>query len=100
MTTPSSPSGQKVSQQYVLMAMAEGALMIGVVLFFIIGPQTTLLVVLAAIAFAIGLVLAVMTIYRAVPLMSEPSTRFIGYLSVVLVVTGPIVLYAVSQFLL
>jgi hypothetical protein len=99
MTMPTAPANQQITRQFLLTAVAEGGLMLAIVLFFILEPQTTLTIVGAAIAAAVGLVTAVYAIYRAVPLMSEPTTRTVGYLSVGLIVTGPIVLFAVSQFI-
>ena len=99
MTLPPTSPSKAVTQQFLLTALAEGALMLGIVLFFIIEPQTTLTIALAAVASAIGLVVGVYAIYRAVPLMSEPATRMVGYVSVVLIVVGPLMLFAVSQFI-
>jgi hypothetical protein len=101
MTVPPTPrpAGTQVTQQFLLTALAEGAFMVGVVFFFIIEPQSALTIAVAAVATAIGLVAAVYAIYRAVPLMSDPTTRMAGYLSVALIVTGPIVLFAVSQLI-
>ena len=99
MTTPPTPTASATAKQLLLTALAEGALLVGITLFFIVEPQTTLTVVLAAIAIAIGLVIGVYAIYRAVPLMSEPATRTLGYLSIALIVVGPVMLFAVSQFL-
>jgi glucose uptake protein GlcU len=100
MTAPLTPTPSKqVTQQFVLTSLAEGALMVGIVLFFIIEPQTTLTIVLAAVASAVGLVIGIYAIYRAVPLMSEPATRMVGYISVALIVVGPLTLFAVSQFI-
>jgi hypothetical protein len=101
MTVPPAPrpANRQVTQQFLLTALAEGAFMLGIVFFFIIEPRSTLTIVVAAVATALGLVAAVYAIYRAVPLMSEPTTRTVGYLSVALIVTGPIMLFAVSQFI-
>lgn len=99
MTMPPRPANPQITRQFLLTAVAEGALMLAIVLFFIMEPQTTVTIVGAAIAAAVGLVAGVYAIYRAVPLMSEPTTRIVGYVSVVLIVTGPIVLFAVSQFI-
>ena len=101
MTVPPTPrpASSQVTQQFLLTGLAEGGLIVGIVLFFIIEPQTTFTIVAAALAAALGMVAAVYTVYRAVPLMSDPSTRMVGYLSVALIVTGPLVLFAVSQFI-
>ena len=99
MTMPPRPANPQITRQFVLTSVAEGALMLAIVLFFFIEPQSILTIVGAAIAAAIGIVVGVYAIYRAVPLMSEPSTRIVGYVSVALLVTGPIVLFAVSQFI-
>ena len=101
MTAPvtPTPTSKQVTQQFLLTGLAEGALMVGIVLFFIIEPQTTLTIVLAAVASAVGLVIGIYAIYRAVPLMSEPTTRMVGYVSVALIVIGPLTLFAVSQFI-
>ena len=99
MTVPPASPSKAITQQFLLTALAEGGLMIGIVLFFLVEPQTTLTIVLAALATAVGLVIGVYAIYRAVPLMSEPTTRMIGYVSVALIVVGPLTLFAVSQFI-
>jgi hypothetical protein len=99
MSSSPTPAASVTAKQLVLTAFAEGALLVGIALFFIVEPQTTLTVVLAAIAIAIGLVVGVYAIYRAVPLMSEPATRTLGYLSIALIVVGPLMLFAVAQFL-
>ena len=101
MTVPPTPTpaSKQVTRQFMLTALAEGTLMAGVALFFIVEPQTALTIALAAVASAIGLVVGVYAIYRAVPLMSEAATRIVGYLSVALIVAGPLMLFAVSQFL-
>jgi hypothetical protein len=100
MTVPPTPTpaSKQVTQQFALTALAEGGLIVGIVLFFIVEPQTTVTIVLAALAAAMGLVVGIYAIYKAVPLMSEPTTRMIGYLSVSLIVIGPLVVFAVSQF--
>jgi hypothetical protein len=99
MTMPPAPPNQQVTRQFMLTAVAEGGLMLAIVLFFIVEPQSTVTIVGAALAAAVGLVAGIYAIYRAVPLMSEPTTRMVGYVSVALIVTGPIVLFAVSQFI-
>ena len=98
MTAPRPPANVQTSRQLVLAALAESGLLVGITVFFWVRPQTTLTIVLAAVPFAIGLALAIVTIYRAVPLLSEPQTRTIGYISIALLVVGPITLFAVSQF--
>src|SRR5687767_7112426 len=99
MTMPPATPGQQKTRQLLLTSVAEGALMLAIVLFFIIEPQSTLTIAGAAVAAAIGLVVGVYAVYRAVPLMSDPTTRLVGYVSVALIVAGPIVLFAVSQFI-
>ncbi|CAN5529911.1 hypothetical protein BH10ACT7_BH10ACT7_04860 [soil metagenome] len=99
MTLPPATPDKRVSLQFVYAAFAEGLLLVGVVLFFMIEPQTVLTVVLAAVAFAVGLVAAVFAIYKAVPLMAEPQTRTIGYLTIAIIVGGPLLVFAISQFI-
>ena len=99
MTTPQSSPDKRVTQQLIYAAFAEGLLLAGVVLYFMIEPQTTVTVVLAAIAFAIGLVADVFAIYKAVPLMSEPQTKMIGYLTIAIIIGGPLLVFAISQFI-
>lgn len=99
MSQPSASPDKRVSRQFLYAAFAEGLLLAGVVLFFIIEPQTVLTVVLAAVAFAIGLVAAVFAIYKAVPLMSEPQTKMIGYVTIAIIVGGPLIVFALSQFI-
>ena len=99
MTMPPRPANPQITRQFLVTAVAEGGLMLAIVLFFIIEPQTTLTIVGAALAAAVGLVAGIYAIYRAVPLMSEPTTRAVGYLSIALIVISPIVLFAVSQFI-
>jgi glucose uptake protein GlcU len=99
MTTPTKQPDGRIARQFVLTAIAEGALMIAIVLFFLVEPQTTLTIALAAIAAAVGLVVGVLAIYRAVPLMSEPTTRIVGYVSVALIVVGPLTLLAITPFI-
>jgi hypothetical protein len=100
MTVPQPPTpSMLISRQFVLIALAEIPLMAGIVLFFFIEPQTTLTIVLAAIAFAIGLVAAVYAIYRAVQLMSEPTTRLVAYVTIASIIGGPLMVFAVSQLI-
>ena len=99
MSLPPSTPDKRVTQQFLYAAVAEGLLLAGVVLFFMIEPQTVLTVVLAAIAFAVGLVAAVFAIYKAVPLMSEPQTKMIGYITIAIIVGGPLLVFALSQFI-
>ena len=99
MSLPPATPDRRITMQFLYTALAEGALLIAVVLFFIIEPQTMLTVIGAAIAFVVGLVVGIFAIYKAVPLMSEPATRRVGYVSVALIVTGPLMLFAVSQFI-
>lgn len=96
MTEPRLPADKRVTAQFIRLAVAEGLLMLGVLLYFYIRPQTTVTTVLAAVALALGIVAAVWTIYKAVPLMAEPATRTIGYASLVFVVGAPLILYATS----
>ena len=97
MTTPQPPApNPRITQQFLFTAVTEGLLILGVVLLFIIEPQTTLTLVLAAAALAIGLVGAVFTIYRAVRLMDEPNGRNVAYLSILLIVLGPLMVFGVS----
>lgn len=88
-----------VPRQFVIAATAETGLLLAVFLFFILKPQTTLTVALAAIAAAVGIVAGVVAIYRAVGMMSEPATRSIAWISILLIITGPIVLLAVTPFI-
>ncbi|MDO7882514.1 hypothetical protein [Antiquaquibacter soli] len=93
--TPPAP-GAATTRQFLLAALAEGALLLSIVLLEFLPAELPFLVVSAAL-FAVGLVLAVSTIYRAVRLMVDPATRSVAYLSIALVVGGPIVLWAVLQ---
>lgn len=97
MTTPQPPApNPRITQQFLFTAVAESLLILGVVLLFYITPVTTLTMVIAAIALALGLVAAVYTIYCAVRLMQEPTGRTVAYLSILLVVFGPIMIFALS----
>ncbi len=98
MSAPRPPVSPPAARQLVLAAMAESGLLVGITVYFWVQPRSFLTIALAAVAFAIGLALAVITIYRAVPLISEPQTRTVGYLSIALLVVAPIALFAVSQF--
>lgn len=95
--TPASPD-KRVPQQLVRAALAEGLLIVGVALYFFVAPQSVLTIVLSALAFVAGVIVAVFAIYKAVPLMSEPATRSIGYVTVAIIIIGPILVFAVSQF--
>lgn len=99
MTMPTPTSDPRITRQFLYAATAEGLLLAGIALFFIVEPQTVLTITLAAIAFALGAIAAVWAIYKAVPLMTEPQTRTVGYLTIALVIGGPILLFAVSQFI-
>ena len=99
MTTTPPAANNTVTQQFLFTAIAEGLLLLGVLLLFFIGPLTPLPMVLAAVALALGLVAAIFTIYRAVRLMNEPRTRILGYMSIAFVVGGPLLLFAVSFLL-
>lgn len=96
MTTTPPAANKDVTQQFLFTAIAEGLLLVGVALLFIIEPLTPLTTVLAALALALGLVAAVFTIYGAVRLMNEPRTRMLGYVSIALVVVAPLLLFAVN----
>lgn len=99
MTTTPPAANKDIAQQFLFTAVAEGLLLLGVFLLFFIGPLTPLLMVLAAVALALGVVAAIFTIYRAVRLMNDPRTRIVGYMSIAFVVGGPVLLFAVSFLL-
>lgn len=99
MSMPTPTPDTRITRQFLYAAIAEGLLLAGIALFFIVEPQTVLTITLAAVAFALGAIAAVWAIYKAVPLMTEPQTRTVGYLTIALVIGGPILLFAVSQFI-
>jgi len=96
MTTTPPELSQRITQQFLFTAVTEGLLIVGVALLFIIEPLTPLTTGLAAAALAIGLVGAVFTIYRAVRLMNDPRGRTVAYLSILLIVLGPLMIFALS----
>jgi len=99
MTSTPPAANKDIAQQFLFTAVAEGLLLLGVLLLFFVGPLTPLTMVLAAVSLALGLVAAIFTIYRAVRLMNEPRSRMVGYLSIAFVVGGPLMLFAVSFLL-